>query len=59
MTKDADFVALLSRRGPPPAIVWVRCGNTSNANLREVLSKTWSEAVRLLEAGEPLVEIRG
>ncbi len=59
MTKDADFVALLARRGPPPAIVWVRCGNTSNANLREVLSKTWSEAVRLLEAGEPLVEIRG
>jgi predicted nuclease of predicted toxin-antitoxin system len=59
MTKDADFVALLARHGPPPSIVWVRCGNTSNANLREVLSRTWSQAVRLLEAGEPLVEIRG
>ncbi len=28
MTKDSDFVALLSRHGPPPRIVWLTCGNT-------------------------------
>lgn len=59
MTKDSDFVSLLERFGPPPQVVWVRCGNTSNANLRAVLLKTWAEAVRHLEAGEALVEIRG
>ena len=59
MTKDSDFVSLLERFGPPPQVVWVRCGNTSNANLRAVLLKTWAEAVRHLEAGEALVEIQG
>ena len=59
MTKDSDFVSLVERFGPPPQIVWVRCGNTSNANLREVLLKTWADALRHLEAGEALVEIRG
>ena len=28
MTKDADFVVLLDRFGPPPQIVWIRSGNT-------------------------------
>ena len=59
VTKDSDFVSLLERFGPPPQVVWIRCGNTSNANLRAVLLKTWAEAVRHLEAGEALVEIRG
>lgn len=31
MTKDSDFVLLLDRLGPPPQIIWVTCGNTSNA----------------------------
>ena len=26
--------------GPPPKIIWVTCGNTSNARMREILSKT-------------------
>jgi predicted nuclease of predicted toxin-antitoxin system len=57
MTKDRDFVALLDRLGPPPQVIWLRCGNTSNARLREILSRTLSEALRLLAAGESLVEI--
>lgn len=59
LTKDADFVALLERHGPPPKVVWLTIGNTSNAVLRDVLEHHWSAAVRLLEAGEPLVEIGG
>ena len=34
MTKDADFAELLEQHGPPPQVVLVTCGNTSNARLR-------------------------
>ena len=59
LTKDADFVTLVGRHGPPPQIVWLTCGNTSNRALRELLSSAWPRVVALLEAGEPLVEISG
>ena len=38
MTKDADFAELLEQHGPPPQVVLVTCGNTSNARLRRVIS---------------------
>jgi predicted nuclease of predicted toxin-antitoxin system len=57
MTKDKDFVDSLERLGPPPIVLWVTCGNTSNARLREVLTSVLPTALRLLEAGESLVEI--
>ena len=41
MTKDYDFVQLLERFGPPPQIVWLTCGNTSNVRLRELLQAAW------------------
>lgn len=40
MTKDSDFVDLVNARGAPPQVIWVTCGNTSNARLREILFKT-------------------
>ncbi len=55
--KDSDFVFLLERLGPPPKIIWLRCGNTSEAALKKILSSALSEAMRLLEAGDDLVEI--
>jgi predicted nuclease of predicted toxin-antitoxin system len=57
LSKDSDFVLLLERFGPPPQILWVTCGNTSNARLRDVLRKSFPEARARLEQGEPLVEI--
>jgi len=57
MSKDSDFVLLLERLGPPPQILWVTCGNTSNARLREVLLKSFPVDRTRLEQGEPLVEI--
>ena len=57
MTKDSDFVLLQERFGPPPSILWIRCGNTSNAHLKNVLQQTFPRAWSLLESGEPLVEI--
>ncbi|MBO3463046.1 DUF5615 family PIN-like protein [Aetokthonos hydrillicola Thurmond2011] len=59
MTKDSDFVDLVDRFGAPPKIIWLTCGNTSNARLQEILSTTLLEALELLQGGEALVEIRG
>jgi predicted nuclease of predicted toxin-antitoxin system len=57
LTKDVDFVVLLERLGPPPRVLWVTCGNTSNEHLRLVLSATLPNALEMLKAGEILVEI--
>jgi len=57
MTKDSDFVSLLERLDVPPKIIWLTCGNTSNANLKNILSKTLQDAINLLESGEIIVEI--
>ena len=57
MTKDSDFVEMLQRLGPPPKVFWLTCGNTSNARLREILSRELLAAVARLEGGESLVEI--
>jgi predicted nuclease of predicted toxin-antitoxin system len=57
MTKDSDFVEMLQRLGPPPKVLWVTCGNTSNARLQEILSRTLPAVVARLESGEDLVEI--
>jgi predicted nuclease of predicted toxin-antitoxin system len=59
MTKDSDFLELQKSLGVPPKIIWVTCGNTSNARLREILTTHLSQAVELLESGEILVEITG
>jgi predicted nuclease of predicted toxin-antitoxin system len=57
MTKDSDFVELLQRHGPPPQIIWLRSGNTSNARLKLLLTQALPAVLPMLEAGEPLVEI--
>jgi len=57
ITKDSDFISLLEQHGPPPQVLWVTLGNTSNAHMKAVLSRTFERAVLLLRAGEPLVEI--
>ena len=57
MTKDRDFLWLLERLGSPPQVLWVTCGNTSNARLRHILQSALPKALKLLEQGENLVEI--
>jgi predicted nuclease of predicted toxin-antitoxin system len=58
MTKDSDFLDLLDKHGPPPQILWLTCGNTSNAHLKRILSATLPEAIELLKTGERLIEIK-
>ncbi len=57
LTKDQDFVHLLERHGAPPKVLWVTCGNTSNARMREVLFSSLPSALEILAKGEVLVEI--
>ena len=57
MTKDSDFVLLLEQLRPPPQVLWLTIGNTSNAHLKEVLSVDFASARELLLRGETLVEI--
>ncbi len=57
VTKDADFAALVGQHGSPPLVVLITCGNTSNARLREVVQSGWAAVRRMLERGEPLVEL--
>lgn len=58
LTKDSDFLFLLDRFGPPPKIIWITCGNTSNLKLKSILSETLQAAIDLLNNGEELIEIR-
>lgn len=57
MTKDRDFPDLVDRYGPPPKVIWITMGNTSNTRMREVLDSLLPHALTLLERGEVLVEI--
>jgi|SRR4051794_1104756 predicted nuclease of predicted toxin-antitoxin system len=57
MTKDSDFVDLLQRRGSPPQVLWVTCGNTSNTHLCGILSRVLPTALKMLGQGDSLVEI--
>ena len=59
ITKDSDFVHLQIQLGPPPPILWLTCGNTSEARLHEILLSRFPVARHLLEGGDALVEITG
>ena len=51
------IVWLDAQQPPSVAALWVTCGNTSNAQLRAILSRELLAAVARLEGGESLVEI--
>jgi predicted nuclease of predicted toxin-antitoxin system len=59
MTKDSDFPRMLDVSGAPPKVIWITCGNTSNARLKDILTETLANAIALLESNETLVEING
>ena len=58
VTKDRDFVFLQERLGPPPQILWLTLGNTSNAHLKKLFSTVLAQALELIQKGEPLVQIQ-
>ena len=58
ITKDEDFAerALQARVGPQ--ILWLRIGNSTNPVLFTWLQPLFSDAVKALEAGQRLVELK-
>jgi predicted nuclease of predicted toxin-antitoxin system len=58
MTKDRDFADLVTRRGPPPSVIWLRCGNTSETRLKEILTLHLEQSLDFIRQGEALVEIQ-
>jgi predicted nuclease of predicted toxin-antitoxin system len=57
MSKDQDFVKLIEINGTPPKLIWVTCGNTSNARMCEILKESLLQAILLLNNDESIVEI--
>ncbi len=56
VSKDEDFFRL-ARMGEVPGIVYVTCGNVTNAVLFAVFRSAFPAALELLERGETIVEI--
>jgi predicted nuclease of predicted toxin-antitoxin system len=57
MTKDVDFVHLVEKSGTPPQVILLACGNTSNAQLKQILKRSLDRTMEWLHQGEPVVEI--
>ena len=57
MTKDSHFIDLVLRLGSPPQIVLLTMGNTSNSELKAILSQSFSKVLALLDTGEAFVEL--
>jgi len=57
VSKDSDFVELVLQQGTPPQVLWVTCGNLTNKRLRAVFTELFQDALKMLEAGESIVEI--
>ena len=46
ISKDADFVNLLTQHKSPPRIIWLTCGNTSNERLKEIFTQHLQTALQ-------------
>ena len=57
ISKDSDFVEMVSRYGTPPQLVWVTCGNVTNQELKKVFGNNFPSTLELLVSGQAMVEI--
>jgi predicted nuclease of predicted toxin-antitoxin system len=58
VTKDEDFRDMLLLRGSPPAVVWVRVGNTRRQALLDWFEPLIDRVVELIGSGNHLLELR-
>jgi predicted nuclease of predicted toxin-antitoxin system len=56
VSKDDDFLTL--RLPNRFALLWLRCGNTTNRALALWMNERWERVEMLLKSGERLVELR-
>lgn len=57
ISKDFDFVEMVTRYGAPPQLRWVTCGNLSNERLRQVFESVFEKAQQRLAEGSDVVEL--
>jgi predicted nuclease of predicted toxin-antitoxin system len=57
LTKDEDFVSLITLHPEGPAIVWIRIGNTSRQALIRWFEPLLPAIVTALQNGEKLIEV--
>lgn len=50
---------LVTRLGPPPQVVWITCGNTSNQEMKRILESTFATVLELAALGEAVIEVKG
>ncbi|MFM9874254.1 MAG: DUF5615 family PIN-like protein [Fimbriimonadaceae bacterium] len=58
MSKDVDFFELVGQLSAPPKVIWLRCGNRCNDDLKVVLLNTLPKAIDRLLNGDSVVEIK-
>jgi len=57
ITKDFDFVNLVTARGAPPQVVLLAVGNCTNKELIEILRANFGEALKQIKDGQAIVEL--
>jgi predicted nuclease of predicted toxin-antitoxin system len=57
ITKDEDFVSLVSTSSDTPAVVWIRTGNIGRNALLNWIAPLLARLIKEIESGEKLVEI--
>jgi predicted nuclease of predicted toxin-antitoxin system len=58
ITKDEDYAEWIRRGRPGPQIVWIRLGNATSKELIHWIAPIFPLALRQLELGARLVELR-
>ena len=48
VTQDSDFADMAMLYGPPPKIIWLRCGNQPNAVIEKIL-RDQAESISVFE----------
>ena len=58
ISKDEDFVDHWILSSQPVPLIWIRKGNCSNNALLAWLEPLWPDALKRLEQGDRLIELR-
>jgi predicted nuclease of predicted toxin-antitoxin system len=58
ISKDEDFIDRWLLSADPAHLIWIRRGNGSNQALLAWLEPLWPDAVKRLEQGDKLIELR-
>jgi predicted nuclease of predicted toxin-antitoxin system len=57
ISKDEDFISMITLHGDGPAIVWIRLGNTSKKSMLNWFEPLIPEIIASLQRGEKLIEV--